>query len=240
MSDRADGNDILIFSYFVYFISILAILCIEVKNLKKIVVAVCIGLCITIGLTLYSQALQEDIAQNILRLHVLANSDSEKDQYIKLCVRDRLLEESQSLFINCTTPAQSQAVFLREKENLQKVAMEEIKRHGCNYPVSLSLEKTYFPTRYYQNIALPAGEYDAVRVEIGTAQGQNWWCVMFPPLCFVDESVDSEAESKLTAAIGEDAAILTPTSGTDVRVRFKVVDFFQSATHVLKQALERI
>jgi len=207
--------------------------------MKKIIIALCLGLLATIGLTLYSEALQRDVAQNVLRLHVLANSDSETDQALKLSVRDRLLNESRALFIHCTTPAQSRAVFLQEKERLEKAAKDEIVKNGYTYPVRLSLEKTYFPTRYYDNIALPAGEYEAVRVEIGNAAGQNWWCVMFPPLCFVDESVDTESTMQLADALGNDAAVLTPEASADVRVRFKVVDLFQTATHVLKEAFRR-
>ncbi len=207
--------------------------------MKKIIIALCMGLLVTFGLTLYSEALQANVAQNVLRLHVLANSDSQEDQALKLVVRDRLLKESSALFINCTTPDESRSVFLKEKERLTKAAADEIESRGYAYPVTLSLEKTYFPTRYYDNIALPAGEYDAVRVEIGKAEGQNWWCVMFPPLCFVDGSVSSDSAAQLTEAIGEDAAVLTPNSGTDVQIRFKVVDFFQNATHVIKEAFRR-
>ncbi len=207
--------------------------------MKKLIISLCLGLLVTLGLTIYSEALQEDVAQNVLRLHVLANSDSREDQNLKLLVRDRLLAESRALFIDCTTPAESRAVFLREKEKLETAAREEIAANGYAYPVSLSLEKTYFPTRYYQNIALPAGEYDAVRVEIGEAAGQNWWCVMFPPLCFVEESMDVDAGARLTAAVGEDAAVLTPDADTGVRVRFKVVDFFQNATHIIKETFRR-
>ena len=207
--------------------------------MKKIIIALCLGLVATIGLTIYSEALQEDVAQNVLRLHVLANSDSEEDQALKLTVCDRLLKESRALFIDCTTPEESRTVFLKEKERLEEAAKDEIEKNGYTYPVTLSLEKTYFPTRYYENIGLPAGEYDAVRVEIGEASGQNWWCVMFPPLCFVDESVDTESSVQLADAVGEDAAVLTPDAGADVRVRFKVVDFFQSAAHILKEAFRR-
>lgn len=207
--------------------------------MKKYILAVCIGLILTILLTLYSEAMQNQIADNVLRLHVLANSDSSEDQTLKLAVRDRLLCESRSLFINCDTRAESAAVFMQEKDNLTKAAEDEISLRGYNYPVSVSLEKTYFPTRYYDGIAFPAGEYDAVRVEIGKAAGQNWWCVMFPPLCFVDESVSADNTEKLTESVGKDTVLLTPESGTDVQVRFKVVDFFQSAKHVIKEAFRR-
>ncbi len=207
--------------------------------MKKFVIALIIGLFVTLGLTVYSDTMQESLAQNVLRLHVLANSDSDADQALKLAVRDRLLSESRTLFINCTTPEESKAVFTKEKERLQKAAEAEIAAQGFSYPVSLSLEKTYFPTRYYDGIAFPAGDYDAVRVEIGSAEGQNWWCVMFPPLCFVDGSVSSQGTAQLVETAGEHAPILTPNASSDVQIRFKVVDFFQNATHVLKTAFRR-
>ncbi len=207
--------------------------------MKKCILALCIGLFLTVLLTLYSEAMQSKVAENVLRLHVLANSDSGADQALKLAVRDRILEESRSLFINCNSPAESRSVFLQEQARLEKAASDEILARGFSYPVTLSLEKTYFPTRYYDGIAFPAGEYEAVRVEIGEAAGKNWWCVMFPPLCFVDGSISTDSAEQITEAIGSDAALLTPEASADVQVRFKVVDFFQSATHVIKEAFRR-
>ncbi|MBQ7036438.1 MAG: stage II sporulation protein R [Clostridia bacterium] len=207
--------------------------------MKKCIIALCMGLLITTSLTVYSNTMQEKVAQNVLRLHVLANSDEACDQNLKLKVRDRLLSESRSLFINCKTPEESKVVFLREKERLETVAEDEIRSNGFSYPVTLSLEKTFFPTKYYDGIAFPAGEYDAVRVEIGKAAGQNWWCVMFPPLCFVDGSVSSQSHTALSDSVGDNAPLLTPNASTDVQIRFKVVDFFQNATHVIKAALRR-
>ncbi len=207
--------------------------------MKKILCALILGIFLTITLTVYSDALQKDVAQNVLRLHILANSDSAEDQALKLSVRDRLLEESRLLFADCKTPQESEALFLREKDKLLKAAKEEIQKKGYSYDISLSLENTFFPTKQYDGIAFPAGEYRAVRVCIGKAEGQNWWCVMFPPLCFVKEGITEDTASRLAAAVGDDAAILTPDAGNDVKVRFKVVDFFQSATHVIKKALDR-
>ncbi|MBQ7032357.1 MAG: stage II sporulation protein R [Clostridia bacterium] len=207
--------------------------------MKKCIIALLTGLLVTAGLTIYSDAMQSEVARNVLRLHVLANSDAEEDQNLKLAVRDRLLQESRTLFTDCETPAQSKAVFLQEKSKLTAAAADEIARQGYCYPVSVSLEKTYFPTKYYDGVAFPAGEYEAVRVEIGEAAGQNWWCVMFPPLCFVDGSVSSDSAAQITQAVGEDAALLTPDATADVQVRFKVVDFFQSATHVIREAFRR-
>ncbi len=208
--------------------------------MKKCIIALCVGLFVSFSLTIYADSLQKEVAQNVLRLHVLANSDSAADQDLKLSVRDRLLAESGTLFAACKTREESCALFLREKKRLEKVAAEEISSHGFSYPVRLSLEKTYFPTKYYGDIALPAGEYDAVRVEIGEAQGENWWCVMFPPLCFVDGSISEDSTAQLVRAVGENAAVLTPAASDTVKIRFKMADFFQSASHLLKEAFRRI
>ncbi len=208
--------------------------------MKKLILLLLLVLSVFCGLFLYADAMQDDVAQKVLRLHVLANSDDAADQALKLAVRDRILKESQHLFKACTSPAESKAVFLQEKERLTKAAEAEIDDRGFSYPVSLSLETTYFPMRTYDGLTLPAGEYEAVRVSIGEAQGQNWWCVMFPPLCFVDGSISSENATQLSEALGKDAAILTPTSPADVQIRFKVVDFFQTASHLVKEALRQI
>ena len=208
--------------------------------MKKLILLPLLVLSVFTGLFLYADAMQDDVAQKVLRLHVLANSDSEADQALKLAVRDRILKESRHLFAACDSPTESKTIFLQERERLTKAAEEEIAAHGFSYPVSLRLETAYFPMRSYDGLTLPAGEYEAVRVSIGDAEGKNWWCVMFPPLCFVDGSIATESAAMLSESLGDDAAILTPTSPTDVQIRFKVVDFFQTATHLVKEALRQI
>ena len=207
--------------------------------MKKVILAFLTGTLACMCLTVYSDALQEDVAQSVLRLHILANSDSDADQSLKLSVRDKILEESRDLFTACSSREESIRIFEENKERIASIAQNEIFSHGYTYPVSVSLEKTYFPMKSYDGITLPAGEYDAVRVTIGQAKGQNWWCVMFPPLCFVDGSISEDSTAKLQERLGDDAAVLTPTSSQDVKIRFKIVDFMQNATHVIKEALRR-
>ena len=207
--------------------------------MKKIILAFLIGAIISVSLTVYSDAMQENVAQNVLRLHVIANSDSEADQALKLRVRDRILTESALLFASCTTREDSKRIFAAEKARIEAAAQDEIISQGFSYPVSVSLAKTSFPMKSYDGITLPAGDYEAVRVSIGEAKGQNWWCVMFPPLCFVDGSVKEESTASLRNALGDEAAILTPASSNDVKIRFKIVDFMQNATHIIKEALRK-
>ena len=203
-------------------------------------IALCMGFIITLSLSLYSNAVQADISQNVLRLHVLANSDSKEDQALKLRVRDRILAESRDLFKSCKSPSDARLVFTENQAMLQKAAMAEIQNEGYSYPVSISLDHTYFPTRHYGNVSLPAGEYEAVRVEIGAADGQNWWCVMFPPLCFVDGSVDDEKNAgMIREQLGENADIITKDGDIDIRLRFKLVDIFQSTSHAIREAFKK-
>lgn len=189
--------------------------------MKKIIIALLVAFVVTIGISIYSDNMQAKIAQNVLRLHILANSDSEEDQLLKLSVRDKLLEESRNLFSGCSSPEESKKIFLQEKDRLTSVAENTIQSHGYAYPVSLSLEKTYFPTRYYENIAFPAGEYDAVRVEIGKAAGKNWWCVMFPPLCLDIASESAPADDGISSYTDEEIRLI---SGKKYNIKFKILE----------------
>ena len=210
--------------------------------MKKIMIAICSGFIVTLALSLYSNTIQSEISDSVLRLHVLANSDSAADQALKLKVRDRLLAESRDLFQNCTSPSEARAVFSDNHDKLQEAAAAEIKKEGFTYPVSIALNQSYFPTRHYGNVSLPAGEYEAVRVEIGNASGKNWWCVMFPPLCFVDGSVDG-ADAKGTEMIqeqlGDNADIITKDGTIDLKLRFKLVDIFQSTSHAIREVFKK-
>lgn len=125
----------------------------------------------------------DEIREDTLRLHILANSDSEEDQQLKLMVRDRILEETADLFTG--TADHEDAVKAAEEALPQMLdaARSLLQEQGCDDPVTGDVIPLYFSTRQYENVTLPAGVYDAVQIRIGEAQGQNWWCVLFPPLC---------------------------------------------------------
>lgn len=123
------------------------------------------------------------ISDKVLRLHVLAASDSEEDQQLKLRVRDSVLTSAQAILAGETQKDTAQRKLANNLDTLRAAAEEEIKKNGYSYPVTVELGKTDFPTRTYDNVTLPAGQYNAVRVIIGSGEGKNWWCVMFPPLC---------------------------------------------------------
>lgn len=142
----------------------------------------------------------EDIPNHILRLHVLANSDTSEDQELKLSVRDRILAESEGIFFGVHTKEEAEDAVTEHIGCLEAAAHDEIQKHGYSYPVEIRLENTYFPTRQYGEITLPAGRYDALRVKIGKAEGHNWWCVMFPSLCVPAAGDGTELEDVLSAS----------------------------------------
>ncbi|MDE5752921.1 MAG: stage II sporulation protein R [Oscillospiraceae bacterium] len=125
----------------------------------------------------------ENLKQDVLRLHILANSDSAEDQALKLQVRDALLEQSEELFAGCETLEDMKQTVLTKQAEIQEIAEKTLRDAGCTDSVKVSLEKTRFDVREYENFTMPAGEYTALRILIGEAQGHNWWCVMYPPLC---------------------------------------------------------
>ena len=172
----------------------------------------------------YSINVNSNISQNIVRLHVLANSDSPEDQELKLKVRDAILRHSQANFTKKDDVQQ-------KLEEYKRIAETVIAEYGYNYPVETEYGNFRFPTKEYNQIRLPAGNYDALRVKIGNAEGQNWWCVMFPPLCFVDGTTNAAyAESKLKNSINEEAYdIITANSQNGkfpFKVKFKIVEFY--------------
>ena len=160
----------------------------------------------------------------------MANSDSEEDQSLKIKVRDELLKYMNSISSNCTTKEEAISVAESHKEEFQKIAENTIKENGYDYSVKINIGNFYFPTKNYGDISLPAGFYDALRVEIGEAKGQNWWCVMFPSLCFIDVSsgiVDDEAKEELENNLDDESyEIISDTKHSEIKFKFKLIEFF--------------
>lgn len=123
------------------------------------------------------------LEQEVLRLHILANSDSEGDQRVKLAVRDAVLAGTGELFSSAATLADAEEKAAENLPLIEQLARDELARQGYNAPVKAELANMYFNTRYYDNATMPAGRYDALRLTIGEGAGANWWCVVFPPLC---------------------------------------------------------
>lgn len=155
-----------------------------------------------------SQSIQQDIADNIIRLHVIANSDTNEDQTLKLEVRDEILSQIQDSLMQADTPAMAGQILETEKDMIQQIAESKIQAEGYDYSVHVAMEWRYFPAKAYGDLTFPPGTYHALCVEIGAAEGKNWWCVLFPSLCFVDETtaeVPEESKKKLEDSLSEEA-----------------------------------
>lgn len=150
---------------------------------------------------------------NLVRLHVLANSDSPADQRVKLQVRDDLLHDSHELFRGVTDPLRAREVVRRNLGTFRRIAERRLRAEGFAYPVKVEFGVYPFPERTYGAITLPEGRYTALRVVLGEGRGHNWWCVLFPPLCFLE--MDSELAR-------ERVKLLRPADGRRVAVRFKL------------------
>ena len=129
-----------------------------------------------------------DLVDSMIRLHVIANSNSTADQTLKYQVRDAIINELQQDLANAADPQEAEQRICAEKDYIMNTAEQVIRSHGFSYPVSVSLEDRYFPTKQYGDLTFPPGTYRALCVEIGKSEGRNWWCVLFPCLCFVDET----------------------------------------------------
>ncbi|MGN1194833.1 MAG: stage II sporulation protein R, partial [Acutalibacteraceae bacterium] len=152
------------------------------RNIIELSVIFAFLITVIISLCSFESSCQQ-ISSQVLRLHVIANSDSKEDQELKLRVRDKILERSNDILKDANEKSTAQRKIADSLNELRLAAEDEIRKSGYTYPVRLELAKTDFPTRTYGNVTLPAGQYNAVRVIIGSGEGKNWWCVMFPPLC---------------------------------------------------------
>lgn len=128
----------------------------------------------------------DSISNKIIRFHVLANSNSKEDQELKIKVKDKIIEYIFPKLEESNSLEESREILAENEEEIIKIANECIRGNGYNYPVSIEFKRENFPEKVYGNITLPQGEYEAFRVLIGQALGENWWCVMFPPVCFID------------------------------------------------------
>jgi len=178
----------------------------------------------------YVSAVSTNLSSAVFRLHVLANSDSDEDQSLKIKVRDGLLNYMNGICANCSTKEEAISLATAHESDFQQIAEKIINDNGYNYPVKININNFYFPTKNYGDISLPAGFYDALRVEIGEAKGRNWWCVMFPSLCFIDVSsgiVDSKAKENLEENLDDESYnLISSQDNNEVKFKFKLIEFF--------------
>lgn len=166
---------------------------------------------------------QRELADSVIRFHVIANSDSDEDQALKLAVRDRVLAQAEEIYPENATLAQAQEALEGHLNMLAAAGRAVVEEQGYDYPVAATLEDCWFPTKEYEGFALPAGNYTALRVTIGEGRGQNWWCVAFPPLCLgaASETVDQATQA---GCFTPDQAALVTGDGEDYVLKFKAME----------------
>ena len=168
------------------------------------------------------QAVCAEIPNNVFRFHILANSDTEEDQTLKLKVRDKVLERTKILFDTANSKSDAEEFVKANLETIEEIAQNEVYKNGYNYPVKAEIVNMHFDTRHYESYTLPAGMYDALRITIGNAKGHNWWCVMYPSICI---STADEGKDRAKDVLSDDEYSVV----TDDKVEYKffIVELFQ-------------
>lgn len=208
------------------------------RERKTLFASILCGVLVTTAFGLHTRAYSyqsiESIASQVVRFHVLPNSNSQEDQALKNRVKEEVLREYHDTLSAFTSIEESRNFLNSNLAEIELFAQNIVYSEGFSYPVNVSLENSAFPTRVYGDITLPAGTYEALRIEIGESNGANWWCIMFPPLCFVDvtrsEIHPDTRESLMNLLSENDFALLdnnTRENDPLVRVRFAVVEWWQ-------------
>lgn len=200
------------------------------KLIKKIELSVAIAIIISLILNIAGFAYTcDDIRKNVLRLHVIAASDSDEDQALKLKVRDAVLKEGADIFNGSVNIDNAVQKITPEIERLTGVAEDVVRQSGFDYDVKITLSREYFNTRTYESVTLPAGRYLAVRVVIDSGEGHNWWCVMFPPLCLPAARASTDIDDVLT-----DRAVNLVKKDPKYEPRFKIVEWIEKIKNRVK------
>lgn len=202
---------------------------------KKIKISVTVGIVVAILFSICSFAkTSEEIRSDVLRLHVIANSDTSVDQNLKLRLRDYILQEGKDIFngsVNVENAVEKIEPVLPELEKSAKAFMNQA---GFDYDVKISLSNEYFTTRTYETVTLPAGKYLALRVVIGSGEGHNWWCVMFPPMCVPAADKKDEIEN-----VFSEKEIKLVESKPKYEPRFKVVEIYEQLKEIICEKSEQ-
>jgi stage II sporulation protein R len=193
-----------------------------------------VAMCLIKVTAIHNSNIQEGIAKNIIRFHVIANSDSTADQALKLKIKDKLVDSLSPLLSDVNSIDDARYILSKNLDFIQKIAEESIKQYGYNYPVKVTMGDCFFPLKVYGSCTFPPGVYEALRVQIGAAEGKNWWCVMFPPLCFVDDTygiVDETTNKKLKHLLTEEEYDSLVNQKKPIKIKFKILDSIKKLFH---------
>lgn len=198
------------------------------KTIRKILISTIIGLAIASVITDYSQNVMADITSSVVRLHILANSDSDEDQQLKIKVRDDIIAYLEPLLETAENAEKTKEIIANNIEEIEKEAKKSIKKHGYAYSVTAVLGKSEFPQKSYDGATFPAGKYDALKIIIGEGNGQNWWCVLYPQLCFSyseNGELPPTSKTKLKNVLTDDEYNII-TSKDEIKFKLKIVEMF--------------
>ena len=193
---------------------------------KRWEMALLMGLAISMLAGIYLNGAQAALKAKVVRLHVIANSDSEEDQALKLKVRDRILELAGRLYDPQDDLETAEAKLEAHLPELAEAGRAVVEEEGYEYPVTASLEDAWFPTKQYTDFSLPSGEYRALRIVIGSGEGKNWWCVVFPPLC-LNSVTEEVAETALSGGLSEDQVSLITGENEGYVLKFKAIELWE-------------
>ena len=195
------------------------------KNIHYIFLIISIFL---VSFVLYSVSIQKSISSKVLRLHILANSNASFDQELKLKVRDNVINYVTPLLKDSISLSQTKEIISRNIDNINAIAQETVSKYS-NYKTYISLASSNFPTKHYENFSFPAGNYEALKIIIGEGKGNNWWCIMFPPLCFTNSSsgeFDKDSEKQLKESLSnEEYALVNNYEKPDVKIKFRILEW---------------
>ena len=183
--------------------------------------ALLIGLSLSLLVCALAKEEQTGIADKLIRLHVIANSNSDEDQTLKLKVRDEILNYVEELTKNCKTKEDARDTIQQSLAILEDVANRVCKENRVSYRATATLEETSFPTKNYESFSLPAGSYEALRIKLGNASGENWWCVLFPPLCVSAAEAENSLEE---SGLSENEILLVTSDQPKYQMKFKILE----------------
>ena len=193
------------------------------KNIFEVTLA--IGLAISLVVSSLALDTQKDISDKLIRLHIIANSDSAEDQRLKLLVRDEVLSYVSQLTENCDSLDDARKKISAHLGNLEAIAEDVIVSNRFSYTACAELSEVYFPTKVYDDFSLPAGKYEALRIKLGNAAGKNWWCVLFPPVCISASEAESEFKN---AGLSDKEINFVMSDKVEYRFRFKIVEIIEN------------
>lgn len=202
------------------------------NKLKKWELALLLALCLSLCAGMWAQREQRELADKMIRLHVIASSDSQKDQALKLEVRDQVLASLQPVLEGRDSVEDARAAIERFLPQLEENTRRFLESRGIDCRVSVTLGREYYPTRVYEDFSLPAGEYESLRVILGEGRGENWWCVVFPPLCVSVAQAEVAEKSGLDL---DDVSLITEGNEGYV-LKFRIIELWGSLMNRLKGA----